>query len=185
MRAQRCPCETGWLGVHTALRPRWILRNRLLQLAHALNGIGLRVLCVRLEVRSGGCLLLRDASGLALHPGVKGYCRPGLPAHCRGKKPAGVGTDGHGERPEWRVFRPECGFIRLCWGWIFLTGGGMFFTGSGREGGGRLCGVGTAEIAIAGQPAPAVGSGCIRSRRFAARTISCGEQDPTNEVVIR
>lgn len=83
--AQRCPCETGWLGVHTAQRPRWILRNRLLQLAHALNGIGLRVLCVRLEVRSGRCKLARDASGLALHPSVKGYCRPDLPAHYREK----------------------------------------------------------------------------------------------------
>ncbi len=54
-----------------------------MQLAHALNGIGLRVVCVRLEVRSGGCLLQREASGLALHPSVKGYCRPDLPAHYR------------------------------------------------------------------------------------------------------
>ena len=126
-----------------------------------------------------------EASGLALHPGVKGYCRPDLPAHCRGKKRLCVGADGHGDRPEWRVFRPECGFIRLCWGWIFLTGGGMFFVGLGGGARGTLYGVGVAEIAIAGKPAPTVGSWCIRGRFFAARTISCGEQDHTNEVITR
>jgi len=40
---------------------------------------------VRLEGRSSRCKLARDASGLALHPCVKGYCRPDLPAHYREK----------------------------------------------------------------------------------------------------
>ena len=156
------------VGCSHGPRARWILRNRLLQLAHALNGIGLRVVCVRLEVRSGRCLLPREASGLALHPSVKGYCRPDLPAHCRGKKPVCVGADGHGGRPEWCVFRPECGFIRLCWGWIFLTGGGRGFVA-----GGGGC-VWLPPLSRA-SPLPHLDWGVPRGGFFAARTISCGE----------
>src|SRR5471030_2720451 len=37
------------------------------------------------EGRSDWCMLQREASGLALHPRVKGYCRPDLPAHYREK----------------------------------------------------------------------------------------------------
>src|SRR5471032_157598 len=37
------------------------------------------------EGRSDWCMLQREASGLALHPSVKGYCRPDLPAHYREK----------------------------------------------------------------------------------------------------
>ena len=61
------------------------LRNRLLQqLAQALNGIGLRVFCLRPEGRSDSVVLLRGLrSGSLSH--VKGYCRPDLPAHYREK----------------------------------------------------------------------------------------------------
>lgn len=37
------------------------------------------------EGRSDWCMLQREASDLALHPSVKGYCRPDLPAHYREK----------------------------------------------------------------------------------------------------
>ena len=42
------------------------------------------MVCSRLEGRSAG-VCSSGASGLALHPSVKGYCRPDLPAHYREK----------------------------------------------------------------------------------------------------
>ena len=72
-----------------------------------------------------------EASGLALHPGVKGYCRPDLPAHCRGKKRLCVAADALGLLTKRLVFEPERGFTG---GWcrrIFLTDGGLFIAGAG------------------------------------------------------
>ncbi|CAI8933487.1 hypothetical protein EMIT0357P_40566 [Pseudomonas marginalis] len=41
--------------------------------------------CMRLEGRSGGCILQRRLKVWLFVPCVKGYCRPDLPAHYREK----------------------------------------------------------------------------------------------------
>ncbi|AIB38157.1 hypothetical protein AO284_07255 [Pseudomonas sp. NZIPFR-PS2] len=107
-----------------------------MQLAHALNGIGLRVLCVRLEVRSGRCLLQREASGLALHPSVKGYCRPDLPAHYREKIGFVLWRMVTDRRQKACFSSQSAGLLGLAGG----TSGRIFFEGAqrGEEGPGSL-----------------------------------------------
>ncbi|PQZ84963.1 hypothetical protein CQ048_24645 [Pseudomonas trivialis] len=100
-----------------------------MQLAHALNGIGLRVLCVRLEGRSGRCLLQREASGLALHPSVKGYCRPDLPAHYREKIGFVLWRMVTDRRQKACFSSQDAGLLGLAEG----TSGRIFFEGVQRE----------------------------------------------------
>ena len=87
-------------------------------------------------MRSGRCLLPREASGLALHPSVKGYCRPDLPAHYREKIGFVLWRMLTDRRQKAYFSSQDAGLLGLVGG----TSGRIFFEGAqrGAEGAGSL-----------------------------------------------
>ena len=69
-----------------------------------------------------------EASGLALHPGVKGYCRPDLPAHYREKIDFVLWRMVTDRRQKACFSSQDAGLLGLAGG----TSGGIFFEGAQR-----------------------------------------------------